>query len=286
MGTRIAAYLGPFFDDEPLPAGLYGVSTFLSPDRFPITRRLNGGVLFDPARDALYAVDAVNDQLVALDATTHAELYRVDVAENVGRVQEQGNGVASMSDDGRYFFLSTPSGIRMFDLNPPSLACRAGNVNASAGPTADVLTINGSAGADAHRTVTVQPGQPLTVALAAPPGGPAAPSYFAWAWRSSATNAQTLVIDSSTLGCVVNPTPYHIGLLPQPIRCLRGSGLSPDGCAGVPMPTSPKAAPWSLTLPNGRPAPALLQIQGVIEDATATNGAGLSMTNAVFLRIR
>jgi DNA-binding beta-propeller fold protein YncE len=77
---------------------------------------LNGGCIFDPATDRLYAVDSSLDQVVAVDTATWKELYRIPIGENVGTPTAFGSGVISISDDGALLFLSTPSGIRMFTL--------------------------------------------------------------------------------------------------------------------------------------------------------------------------
>lgn len=86
-----------------------------------------GGFVFDPTRDIFYAADVDTDRIVAFDTNTWAQLYFLNVGENItGDAAFDwnfGNGVMSMSDDGNYLFMSATSGIRMFDL--PDLGSHA-----------------------------------------------------------------------------------------------------------------------------------------------------------------
>ncbi len=75
-----------------------------------------GGLLFSPTQDTLYMVDDLMDELVALRVGTWAELFRMDIGEDVGASVAFASGVMSISADGRRLFLSTPAGIRMFPL--------------------------------------------------------------------------------------------------------------------------------------------------------------------------
>lgn len=85
---------------------------------------VGGGMTFDPTRDILYAANSSTDQIIAFDTATWRELYRFN---NIGKnvpgdalsdvsSRPLKNGVMTTSDDGRFLFMSTPNGIRMFDL--------------------------------------------------------------------------------------------------------------------------------------------------------------------------
>ena len=157
--------------------------------------------------------------------------------------------------------------------------CMTGTVNAVTGTVADVLFINGSAG-DPSRTVTVAIGSPLTASLTGSPSGPASARYVLWIWPAPPTRPVSLDLGSSTLGCVVNPTPFQPFLAPQPFRVLVG-GMPPVFTAGVGILSSPATAPWTLTRAHGFAQPRTLTLQGVIEDAGSASADGFSVTNAV-----
>ena len=77
-----------------------------------------GGLIFDPHRERLYVVDAIDDDVVALDTDGYAELFRLNIGQNATSSSAHGNGEMSISPDASKLFLSTGSGVRMFDLGP------------------------------------------------------------------------------------------------------------------------------------------------------------------------
>ncbi len=166
------------------------------------------------------------------------------------------------------------------------LRCRYGNVAQASGPEpAAVLTIDGSSGDAIRREHRVPRSTPFTVALAASPEGSGSGNYAVWAWRSAPFGSLDLLIDGSTIGCVVLPTPVHVGQAPQPIRCLRG-GLGPEFCGSVrELPGAAQSAPWVLTRSQGIARPLTITLQGVLEDQGASGPAGIAVTNAIVLTI-
>ncbi|MBI3846701.1 MAG: hypothetical protein HY292_18900 [Planctomycetes bacterium] len=165
------------------------------------------------------------------------------------------------------------------------VAPRRGNVSARIGETADVVYVNGSAG-DATRTVTVGLSRSIDVELRAAPGGPSPARYVLWSWLGEPQQPVELRVGSSSLGCVVNPTPLQPAQIPQPFRCLRGRLVPRAACSGVIEVPSPAAAPWSLHLPQGVGAPVVVTLQGLIRDKSALHPSGYSVTNGVILRVR
>jgi Tol biopolymer transport system component len=170
--------------------------------------------------------------------------------------------------------------------------CAAGGVNALAGPIADVLSVNGSAGGET-RIVIANSGPPLELALNASPSGPGAPGlplarYVVWVWRSWPSGGSDVRIGSRSLGCTVDPTPRSPLLAPHPFVCLRSTDM-PDVLVGsVRTLPSPARAPFTVTRPGGftRVRGFVFTLQGIIEDAGARDPSGFSLTNAVILRIR
>jgi sugar lactone lactonase YvrE len=78
--------------------------------------RLDGGVIFDTKKDVLYGIDSKTDEVVAVDTATGVERYRLPIGVNVPAYTAFGNGEMAVSGDGTLLFLTTPDGIRRFDL--------------------------------------------------------------------------------------------------------------------------------------------------------------------------
>jgi sugar lactone lactonase YvrE len=77
---------------------------------------LDGGFAFDPTQDILYGASTATNQVIAYDAHTWAEKFRLDVGETIGSAGRFDNGVMTVSADGRFLFLSSPSGVRVLTL--------------------------------------------------------------------------------------------------------------------------------------------------------------------------
>ncbi|MBI1852815.1 MAG: hypothetical protein HYR85_20940 [Planctomycetes bacterium] len=163
-----------------------------------------------------------------------------------------------------------------------TLAPRRGNVNASAGPVADVLEVNGSTG-DATRTVDVAIDAPISISLAAAPAGPLPARYTVWIWRNAVDRPTPLVAGGARIGCTVDPTHFAPDTTPQPFACVT-SPFRP--CGSIRTVRSPSTAPLTVRRAVGWPTTETFTVQGVIEDANAPAGVSLSVTNSVTLRIR
>lgn len=79
-----------------------------------------GGLIFDPIRDVLYVADPFADDLLALDTNTWSEIHRWSIGEDIFGSAENNPGEMSISDDGTILAMSTPSGIRLFEVPEPS----------------------------------------------------------------------------------------------------------------------------------------------------------------------
>lgn len=83
---------------------------------------VDSGMAFDPLRDILYAANSTTDQIIAFNTNNWNELYRLNIGEDIpsdsygNSSQPFGNGMMSVSNDGQYLFMSTPSGVRMLNL--------------------------------------------------------------------------------------------------------------------------------------------------------------------------
>ena len=81
---------------------------------------IDGGVVFDASRDILYGVSTSTSQIIAYNTQTFAELFRLDIGENIPLgVTQFGTGVLVASADGHWLALETPSGIRLFPTSGP-----------------------------------------------------------------------------------------------------------------------------------------------------------------------
>ncbi|MBD2094595.1 hypothetical protein H6F90_05445 [Trichocoleus sp. FACHB-591] len=86
---------------------------------------VDSGVAFDSVRDVLYAASSATDQIIAFNTQTWKELYRLNIGEDIApdyyghNSVPYGNGMMTVSDDGQFLFMSTASGVRMFNLGRP-----------------------------------------------------------------------------------------------------------------------------------------------------------------------
>ncbi|MBI3844559.1 MAG: hypothetical protein HY292_07940 [Planctomycetes bacterium] len=180
----------------------------------------------------------------------------------------------------------SPASLTGSTQGPTSIECLAGTVGTGAGPAADVLFVNGSAGDPVTRVVDVALSAPITVALSAAPGGPNPAHYVAYRWQGPPSNSTVLVVGGQTLGCTANPTPLNPGLTPQPFRCLRGAGVPASICGSVTeFSGAPARAPWTRTRPQGFASTVTFTLQGILEDGAAANSLGYSVTNAVVISV-
>ncbi|MBI1852813.1 MAG: hypothetical protein HYR85_20930 [Planctomycetes bacterium] len=117
------------------------------------------------------------------------------------------------------------------------------------------------------------------------PAGPNPGDYALWAWHTTTTNPQPLLIGGVRIGCIVDPTPLTDGS-PQPIRCLRSPAIPSADCAGAHEIASPPGAPWTIVRNAGLAHAGTFQVQAILADVGAANATGFSATNAVTLRVQ
>lgn len=81
---------------------------------------IDSGVAFDAVNDIFYGVNSSTDQIIAFSTTSFAELFRLDIGENVSAGSTIfGSGTLISGPDGRYLGLETASGIRLFIVPEP-----------------------------------------------------------------------------------------------------------------------------------------------------------------------
>jgi DNA-binding beta-propeller fold protein YncE len=130
---------------------------------------LDGGLAFDRSRALLYGVDSAANALVAYDTVTWQEKSRRPIGEDLGAAgwldaPPWAGGLAT-SDDGRWLFLITPSGVRVFGV--PNLAGVVGRhlfYNDSAFDGRNPAANAADDGAIAPATTALLPGQPAGAA--------------------------------------------------------------------------------------------------------------------------
>ena len=108
--------------------GLIAVQTYVSPaslntvSDFGYLRNFNGidgGVAFSATADIFYGVNSATDQIVAYSTQTYAELFRLNIGEDVP-VSSAPLGAKRLvaSADGHWLALATPTGVRVFQVSP------------------------------------------------------------------------------------------------------------------------------------------------------------------------
>jgi len=172
-----------------------------------------------------------------------------------------------------------PDGVDVIRL-PPELSCRRGNIDAATGYPANVLLVNGSPGTGDERRVSVDPNDPFTLFLDAPPSNPGGPAcYVVYAWAGSPSTATVRELPFS-LGTTCMPTPLSVGL-PQPRRIANTIGF--PGLLGAdnwPGPPTGKAPVFLLSLPSGVGRTVTFFLQGIEVDTNAPQGQA-GVTNGV-----
>ncbi len=170
------------------------------------------------------------------------------------------------------------------DLSIDLLTPRSGTVNAGAGETTDVLTINGSSG-DERSVVQIGQGEPFTIDLDSAPSGPAQSLYAMYIWAGCPSlKPFELRHGSEMIGTFVNATPLHPQTAPQPLRVLRSPELPGAVSAGVTRITGASRAPFSLPT-NGVRTPGTFVFQSLLQDNGADNATRFSVSNAVILEV-
>jgi hypothetical protein len=81
---------------------------------------IDGGVAFDAIRDVFYGVNSMSDQIIAYSTATYAELFRLDIGEDLMAPCGSRTGRLVASADGGWLALETDSGIRLFQLTHPA----------------------------------------------------------------------------------------------------------------------------------------------------------------------
>ena len=76
-----------------------------------------------------------------------------------------------------------------------------------------------------------------------------------------------------------------LGTVLLTVFCASGLGVSARACVGATPLSAPDFAPAVISLPAGLPAGTVWTLQGAIDDLGAANSRGVSVTNAVFLRV-
>jgi hypothetical protein len=167
-----------------------------------------------------------------------------------------------------------------FTYLEPWLLARHGSVNAAAGDLENVLFVNASAGDPIGREVTLRAGQAIAVAIT-PPSSRAQSRFVAYVWRGE-PGAATLYTLERGVGSLVMPPPFAPGAH-EPVATFNNLGYR--RALGQPTRPSHPAPSLLASRPTGVSRPAVVAIQGVIEDGGSAAPEGLSATNAIVVRI-
>ncbi|MBI3844200.1 MAG: hypothetical protein HY292_06115 [Planctomycetes bacterium] len=175
--------------------------------------------------------------------------------------------------------LGTTTLVQGFTFVPDAVAARFGNVNAGRGARESPLLVNGNVG-DVARELTVRVGQGIDAYVAAPSSRTDA-RFVVYAWLG-APDATSLTPLPRGLGTMIFPTPFA-GTTPRPGAIWNNIGRF----ARIGVPTAPSSPAPSLLFrrPRGARAPAVVALQGLIQDSGSLSTDGFSITNAVVLHI-
>jgi hypothetical protein len=162
----------------------------------------------------------------------------------------------------------------------PEAAVRFGSVNAAGESLASVLTVNGSAGDESGRGVTVSLLEGVTVEMAAPPAGPDPAPFALYAWEGE-PDLLTLTPQPFGLGYTAFPTPIEPRLLPQPVQVWNNLGHRPR----LGVPTLPSDPAPSIVIAKRARYGGTFTLQGIVLDQGSTADGPASVTNAVVVRV-
>jgi len=169
----------------------------------------------------------------------------------------------------------------------PEILCRTGNVNAGVGPIADVLFINGSAGSNPDRIITVAVGQPVQMTMARPPAKPTGTSrYTLYIYPKKVPTPSTVTQQARSghdLGEGCMPTPLSLGS-PQPGIIFNNIGH--NNLLGVPTRNSNPAPTTIVNLNNGINKVITLTAFGFILDPGSAATDPASITNTIILQVQ
>jgi len=173
----------------------------------------NGGVAFDPLQDVLYAADPGSDQIIAYDTTTWQQKFTINIGETISGGSAFGSGMMTVSDDGRWLFLTTASGVRVFSLNKSDISVTNTDNTALAVPgTSTTYTIVvTNTGATTATSLAVSNPLPAGVISATWSGngqtnvsGPLSDTIASLAPGDSVTYTFTVEIDPSAIGSLTS----------------------------------------------------------------------------------
>ncbi|MBI3847209.1 MAG: IPT/TIG domain-containing protein [Planctomycetes bacterium] len=162
----------------------------------------------------------------------------------------------------------------------PALAARVGNVNAGRGDRENVLSLNAVSGDPTTREVALTVNRSITVVMSTPSSRSSA-KFALYAWQGEPT-AATLTLLPRGLGSLVFPAPF-VSAVPQP--AVIWNNIGHNSTLGAPSLASSSAPSLVFRRQRGAQRPAVATFQGLIEDSASQIPEGVSVTNAIVLRI-
>jgi hypothetical protein len=97
-----------------VPGGLLVMNSHFQ--QLDFLQGFDGGVAFDPTKDLMYAVNTSLGQIVTFNTITWTAQGQMAIGETTTPAQVFGNGMMTVSNDGHWLFLTTPSGVREYSL--------------------------------------------------------------------------------------------------------------------------------------------------------------------------
>jgi Tol biopolymer transport system component len=255
----------------------------------------------------VFVVNFHRDRFSAVEppygSATGGDLVRFDYAvewgvRNLDTVVRFGPSVAQIvSSTPTSMIVRTPPGSGVVDVSvttrcgvstrssaytyvPPDVAARYGNVGAAGFRRETVLLANAVSGDVLTRELHVRAEEPLTIVMVSPTTPQTAP-FVLYGWTGS-PDASTLVDLPAGVGPMVFPAPFS-GREPGP-RAI-WNNLRRFRVLGFPTLASRAAPSVIVRQPGGAPRRMSVTLQGLIVDGAARTAAGVSVTNAILLRV-
>ncbi len=188
---------------------------------------------------------------------------------------------ADLDGDGYTNREEIDAGTNPFDRASRPEAWTAGNVNAGLGRAADVLFVNDETGGP-RRSPRIASWEPIVVLVDAPPAARGPAGFALYARRGAGVPAEPVELPHG-IGAIAFPIPLVGGnagtvTLANSFSPRRGRRL------GRPLLKSLPAPAIVAQRPRGLGRSLRLTLQGLVEDP-GSSGPGVSVTNAVFLRV-
>jgi Tol biopolymer transport system component len=198
-------------------------------------------------------------------------------ADHVDVRTPAGSGIADVAIANRNGAFTLPAAFR---YERADVVARWGDVNVGRGDREDVLLVNALTGDERNREISLETLRRIVVVMTTPSSRPRA-RFALWAWIAE-PDPSTLAALPQGIGSMVFAPPFAEASRP-PNAVWNNLGRSRR--LGAATRSSRPAPSIVFDRATGARNPATVALQGIVEDDAAANPLGISVTNAIVLRI-